>query len=82
MTETFNPFSIDDRKSSDYADLYDPDVHFFNKISIGSTPCSYYNENDFHSLIETSTKSTDIFSSLHINIRSLPKNNLIIIYQH
>lgn len=73
MPEAFNTFSTDDSESSNFSNSFDPDINFFNKVNVGLSSCQYYNESDFHNVIESS-KNREHFSIIHINIRSLPKN--------
>ena len=73
MPETFNPFLIEENKSSDNSDVYDPDVQFFNQVNAGNNACHYYNENDFHNLCKASDMNEGL-SLIHVNIHSLPKN--------
>lgn len=56
-------------------DLYnfdvDPDQHFFSSFDV-SNLCSYYTETQLNDLCIS--LPPDIFSTFHLNIRSLPSN--------
>lgn len=66
-----------------YNDLFNPDSFLpLNNVSINadsydtaycSSSCDYFSEKHFNSFISTYRES-NIFSTLHLNIRSLPKN--------
>ncbi len=49
----------------------DPDQHFFSSLDV-SNLCSYYNETQFNDLCMS--LPPDIFSTFHLNIRSLSSN--------
>lgn len=74
MIEFLHPFTTNDHKYMDCIDLHDSDVNFFNRFNRESNSCNYYNEDEFHMLIGNLTKNFNVFSTIHLNIRSLPKN--------
>lgn len=67
----------------DYNNSFNPDSFFtLNKLftnvhshdnALDPSSCNYFSENDFNSIIATYNE-TNIFSTLHLNIRSLPKH--------
>ena len=68
----FNPFSTNRRGKaflSIDSDL-DPDNNYYNQIVHHVDECDYHVEETFNSLI-SKTSNTDIFSILHLNIRSI-----------
>lgn len=72
----FNPYQLNEFKYMDNIDSCDPDTHFYlNYAHNKSRPCNYYSENEFSSLSGNFTSKSEIFSTFHLNIRSLPKNN-------
>lgn len=75
MFESFNPFTTNDDNYMDCIDSHDPDVNFFNRFNRESNSCNYYNEEEFHVLTGNLTSNFNVFSTIHLNIRSLPKNN-------
>ena len=65
-----NPFSSNGRGKaflSIYSDL-DPDDNYYNQIVHHVDECDYHVEGTFNSLI-SKINNTDIFSTLHLNIR-------------
>ena len=66
---SYKPFSVDGNHTV-HAEL-DPDVNFFQNIS--SLDTQYFNIDDAKTYVNNNT-SSDSFSVLHINIRSMQKN--------
>lgn len=72
----FNPYQLNEFKYMDNIDSCDPDTHFYlNYAHNKSRPCNYYSENEFSSLFGNFTSGSEFFSTFHLNIPSLPKNN-------
>lgn len=70
-----DPQDLTDSKNMMYNDRFDPDINFLN-LRKHQGLCNYYNEEEFNiftnSLLDQGHKN--IFSTFHLNIRSLPKN--------
>lgn len=68
-SQTFNPFDLSE------VDTYnldvDPDQNFFSSFNV-SNFCSFYNDFQFNNLC--ASMPPDIFSTFHLNIRSLSNN--------
>lgn len=73
----FNPFMLDTEKETSFTDSWDPDLNFYSNIldSNMDTPCEYESENSFNTLCTKQGHDTHAFSTLHLNIRSLPQNH-------
>lgn len=72
----YSPLSADDQANADYIQLFesDPDVQFYNEShiirNIGN--CKYYNEDFFSKQCNYLGITSQRFSLIHFNIRSLP----------
>ena len=71
----YNPLEMDDSDLSPIAD-YDPDTHYFNDSNSvhNLTSCHYLLEDTFNSKCETEKITSNEFSIIHFNIRSIQKN--------
>ena len=70
----FSPFDFNDNFDTPLHDV-DPDMQFYNKHYFGSLQeCDYCLENMFNEKIKKCKISSQSFSVLHMNIRSMQKN--------
>ncbi len=74
MNESFNPFTTNDDNYMDRIDSHDPDVSFFNRFNRESNSCNYYNADEFHMLTGNLTSNSNVFSTIHLNIRRIMIN--------
>ena len=59
----------------EYEGELDPDKNYFNQFSYHlSQRSNYYSEDSFHKCVDRCNNGNDIFSIIHLNIRSLPAN--------
>lgn len=56
-----------------YTDCFDPDQNVLNSLT-DSSKCQSFNETQFKSFCDSLPEDVNIFSTFHLNIRSLPKN--------
>lgn len=69
----FNPELVNEIHNNIFADV-DPDLNFYNNQANLNCNCSYYLEDGFNTKINGLTNNSAIFSLIHLNIRSAPKN--------
>ena len=73
----FFPFDFNNDKNVLSLNNIDPDLHYYNSISYNIvTKCEYSIEDTFNKRIDKDQVTSDSFSLLHMNIRSLPKHLL------
>ena len=73
----FNPFEINDDNNDiiEYQGDLDPDKCYFNEYSEKLiSNCNYHTENSFNRYLSNHNISSNSFSVIHLNIRSLPAN--------
>ena len=74
----FNPFDYDSEGADVHHPLFetDPDLQFYNDSSTISNAnnCDYYLEDSFDKKRKQMKLDDNCFSTLHLNIRSIPKN--------
>ena len=70
----FNPFEVNSGKSILPMFDCDPDFHYYNLMCSSLSSCDYYLEDSFNARCEDLSLTSDCFSLLHSNIRSIPKN--------
>ena len=73
----FNPFEINDDNNDiiEYQGNLDPDKCYFNEYSEKLiSNCNYHTENSFNRYLSNHNISSNSFSVIHLNIRSLPAN--------
>ena len=73
----YNPFEINDDNTDiiEYQSDLDPDKHYFNEYSEELIRnCKYHTENRFNKYPSNHNISSNSFSVIHLNIRSLPAN--------
>ena len=76
-SEIFDPFEINDDSDHivEYQGELDPDKNYFNQFSYHlSQSSNYYCEDSFNKCIDRCNMNKDLFSLIHLNIRSLPAN--------
>ena len=76
-SEIFDPFEINDDSDHivEYQGELDPDKNYFYQFSYHlSQSSNYYSEDSFNKCIDRCNNANDIFSIIHVNIRSLPAN--------
>ena len=74
-SEIFDPFEINDDSDHlvEYQYELDPDKNYFKRFSYHlSHSSNYYCEDSFNKCIDRCNNGNDIFSIIHLNIRSLP----------
>ena len=72
--KVFNPFEVNSEKSNLPIFDCDPDFHYYNLLCNSLSSCDYYLEDSFNGKCEELSLTSDCFSLLHCNIRSIPKN--------
>ena len=73
----FDPFEISENDESiiEYQGELDPDKHYHKQLAHHlSRSSNYYSENSFNKLIRQKGISSEDFSIIHINTRSVPAN--------
>ena len=74
----YNPLELNDNDLNVHGPLFetDPDLQFYNdNICIDSVQdCNYYLEDSFQKKCKQKEVNENFFSTLHLNIRSIPKN--------
>ena len=77
-TEIFDPFELNDDdsdKTTEYQGELDPDKNYFNQLEHHlSKSSNYYNTKSFNKYIQRNNASNEDFSTMYINIRSIPAN--------
>ena len=76
-SEIFDPFEINDDSDHivEYQGELDPDKNYFNQFSYHlSQSSNYYCEDSFNKCTDQCNMNKDLFSLIHLNIRSLPAN--------
>ncbi len=67
-----NPFESNPQSDTKFTEPFDPVSNFFNSPNSKALSCNYFNINEFNGLLlEPQTK---IFSTFHLNVRSLSRN--------
>ena len=71
----FDPFNMKDEKEYiPYTDI-DPDSCYYNELSFSiQMKSNYYHENSFNQSLQKVYNGNDLFSLMHLNIRSIPSN--------
>ena len=70
----FVPFELNDSDHVSGLSDVDPDLNFFSTYNQVSAKCNYYLESSFNEDIAKNTRTKDVFSVFHANIRSVSKN--------
>ena len=72
----FNPFELNDHHAPVPVDDIDPDIQYFNDISLGNVfhNSNYFIEDSFVEKCESLLIDSSMFSLLHMNIRSIPRH--------
>ena len=71
----FNPFELNESDTLSNIMNSDPDLQYFNDQScVNNISCDYYLEQGFTHRVEELGTSNQVFSLIHLNIRSVPKN--------
>ena len=70
----FTPFELNDGHESPMSDI-DPDIQFYNThCNTVLNSCDYYIEDSLNSKIDNLSIKENVFSLVHANIRSAPRN--------
>ena len=72
----FSPFELNENENCPMHDL-DPDFQFYRDHASNNIllSCKYYHEDSFNTCVKDLKKGARLFSSIHTNIRSAPKNH-------
>ena len=71
----FDPFNLNDEKEYIPCTDIDPDSCYYNELSFSiQMNSNYYHENSFNQSLQKVYNGNDLFSSMHLNIRSIPSN--------
>lgn len=73
---TFSPFDFDDCHDESEIMEIDPDLHFYNNFQCFQNVrnCEYFTDSTFNYMCNSKHIDKSIFSIIHFNIRSAPKN--------
>ena len=72
--KTFNPFELNCEEQRCPLWDSDPDIHYYNLICNNLSSCDYYLEDAFNEKCNKTSLSSNCFSMIHFNVRSIPKN--------
>ena len=76
MDKVFDPFTVNETMHDILLNDVDPDINYFNTTNLISNVkcCDYYTEDDFNKKCTNILSKYNMFSLIHLNIRSARKN--------
>ena len=71
VSHSFNPFELNTDNDGIYETFFNPDM-IYNASNSAKLTCDYFTESQLNIMFHEGVKN--VFSTFHLNIRSLPKN--------